>query len=103
VPAAALVSVVLPGSRRNLIVPAGILAYTFGMTSIYVFSTSPNPLDHMDTAYERTLMVAVLSGILYSAATLLSAISQGPESRAGRQLAAAEGGLTEPALSISSR
>ncbi len=54
----------------NLIIPFGIYIYLTGVTSIYVFSTSPT-LAHMNTSFSRILMIAVLSAIIYGMQTLM--------------------------------
>ncbi|HVT45421.1 MAG TPA: hypothetical protein VMT00_13650 [Thermoanaerobaculia bacterium] len=48
----------------DLIIPAGVLLYTAAMSCVYVFSRE-DPVRHMEISYERVLMVAVLSSLLY--------------------------------------
>ena len=69
---AALVWNARRGAWRDLLVPAGIVVYAPLMAAVYVFSRS-EPLHHMDTSYERLLMVAVLCGGLYGLRTLAEA------------------------------
>jgi hypothetical protein len=57
---------------RELLVPAGIAVYAPQMAAVYVLSRS-DPLHHMETSYERLLLVAVLSASLYGLRVLAKA------------------------------
>jgi hypothetical protein len=56
--------------KHALMIPLAIWCYASGLVFIYVFSRS-DAVSHMNTSYDRLLMIAVLSGILYCARELL--------------------------------
>jgi hypothetical protein len=72
VPAALLPRKSAPYRWRSLLIPLGIALYVPAVVVIYVFSRS-DPIYHMNTSYERLVMVAVFSACLYGTRSLLRA------------------------------
>ncbi len=52
-------------SWRDQIIPLGIGVYIAAMTGVYIVSNHPaGPIEHMNTSYDRVVMVAVLASII---------------------------------------